>query len=109
MCTTKAFAHNRKEIDFRTEYTSGRYAKIQYWHKIINLEDLIREKNKERTKMCAKVLLAIHRKDTKKLEDIFDQRPEPMSCDLEPDIAIGHDYRISSEPKIGKFINNGIQ
>jgi len=67
---------------------------MQYWHKkIINLEDLIREKNEERTKMRAKVLLAaLHRKDTKiLLEEIFDQRPEPtMSCDLEPDI---HCYR----------------
>jgi len=81
---------------------------MQYWHKIINLEDLIREKNKERTKMCAQMLLALHRKDTKIIEEIFDQRPEPMSCDLEPDIDIGHDYR-RHEPKIGKFINNGIQ
>ena len=60
--------------------------------------------------MCAKVLLALHRKDTKILEEIFDQRPEPMSCDLEPDIVIGHDYRINShEPTIGKFINKEIQ
>ena len=41
---------------------------MQNWHKIINLEDLIREKNEEITKMCAKVLLALHRKDTKILE-----------------------------------------
>ena len=31
-----------------------------------------------------------------------------MSCELEPDIDIGHDYR-RHEPKLGKFINNGIQ
>ena len=109
MCTAKAIAHNRKEVDFRTEYASGRYGRlIQYWHKINNSEDLIRERNKERTKMCAKVLLALHRKDTKMLEEIFDQRLEPMSCELEPDNDIGHDY-ISHEPKLGKFINNGTQ
>ena len=81
---------------------------LQYWHKITNLEELIREKNKESNKMCAKVLLALHRKDTKILEDIFHQRLEPMSCELGPDIDIEHDYR-SHEPKLGKFINNGIQ
>ena len=81
---------------------------LQYWHKITNLEELIREKNKESNKMWAQVLLALHRKDTKILEEIFDQRPKPMSCDLEPDIHIGHDYR-SHEPNLGKFINNGIQ
>ena len=68
------------------------------------MEDhLIREKNKEeRTKLCSKVLLLLelallHRKGTKILEERFDQRPEPMSCDLEPDIAINcYRARLSS-------------
>ena len=58
--------------------------------------------------MCAKVILALHGKDTKIREGIFHQRPEPMSCELEPGIDIEHDYH-SHEPKLGKFINNGIQ
>ena len=58
--------------------------------------------------MCAKVILALHRKDINILEEIFDQRPASLSFELEPDIDIGHDYR-SHEPKIGKFIYNGIQ
>ena len=80
---------------------------LQYWHKIMNLEELIREKNKESNKMCAKVLLALYRKDTKMLEEIIDQRPETMRCDLKPDIDIGHEYR-SDEPQLGTFINNRI-
>ena len=58
--------------------------------------------------MFEKVLLALHRKDTKTLEEIFNQRPEALSCELEPDINIGDDYRtLVMNQNFSKFINNG--
>jgi len=72
---------------------------IQYWHKINNLEGHIQEMNKESTKVCAKLILALHRKDTKIREEILDQRPKQMSCELEPGFDIGHDYCKQSRAK----------
>ena len=44
------------------------------------------------------MLPAIHRNNITILKDIFDTTtPAPISCDLEPDIHIGHEY-ISHEP-----------
>ena len=65
---------------------------IQYWHQINTLEDQLKEINNEKAKLGRKMLLAIHRNDTTILKQEFDTTPAPMSCDLELDIHIGHDY-----------------
>jgi len=62
--------------------------------------------NKESTKVCAKLILALHRKDSKILEEILDQRLKQMSCKSEPGFDIGHDYRKQSraQKKLGNLL-----
>ena len=80
----------------------------QYWHRIYTLEARLQEVHDENSILGAKVILAIYRNDTTILEELFDTTPAPMSCDLEPDIRIGHDYS-SQEPTAEKFVYQGLQ